>query len=310
MGKDKNPTVSVIIPTYNRAHLIGRAIRSVLNQTYQDFEIIVVDDGSTDNTEEVVKGFNDGRIRYIRHDENRGGAAARNTGIRAAKGEYIAFQDDDDEWLPGKLEKQIKALEGAPPEVGVVYTDFRRFDERSTNELKPTKVMQVSGDIHGDLLEDNFIGTPTVLVRRGCFDKVGMFDEELPRFQDWELWIRISKYYHFKHIREALVNSYEIPGGISSNAQARAIARELILKKHFEDIRRNRKPLAKHLYDIGTTLCQQGETRRGRLYILWAIKVYPLNIKFPLAAFVSLFGSRIYNKITEVKRSVLSSNTW
>ena len=81
---EKTPTVSVIIPTYNRAHLVGRAIRSVLNQTFQDFEIIVVDDGSTDNTEEVVKGFNDPRIRYIRHEENRGGSAARNTGIRAS----------------------------------------------------------------------------------------------------------------------------------------------------------------------------------------------------------------------------------
>lgn len=103
---EKIPTVSVVIPTYNRAHLVGRAIQSVLNQTYQDFEIIVVDDGSTDNTEEVVKSFNDPRIRYIRHDQNRGGSAARNTGIKMARGEYIAFQDSDDEWLPEKLESR------------------------------------------------------------------------------------------------------------------------------------------------------------------------------------------------------------
>jgi len=94
---EKNPTVSVIIPTYNRAHTIGRAIKSVLNQTYQDFEIIVVDDGSTDNTEEVVKSFRDKRIRYIQHKKNKGAAAARNTGIKSAKGKYIAFQDSDDD---------------------------------------------------------------------------------------------------------------------------------------------------------------------------------------------------------------------
>jgi len=103
---DKSVTVSVIIPTYNRAHLVGRAIRSVLNQTYQDFEIIVVDDCSTDNTEEIVKGFNDHRIRYMRHDRNRGGSAARNTGIKASQGKYIAFLDSDDEWLLKKAESR------------------------------------------------------------------------------------------------------------------------------------------------------------------------------------------------------------
>ena len=110
---EKNPTVSIIIPTYNRAHLIGRAIQSVLNQTYQNFEIIVVDDGSTDNTEEMIKEFqkHDKRIKYIRHEKNRGGAAARNTGIKVARGEYIAFQDSDDEWLPEKLEKQMDVFQ-------------------------------------------------------------------------------------------------------------------------------------------------------------------------------------------------------
>ena len=96
----KNPTVSVIIPTYNRAHLVGRAIKSVLNQTYRDFEIIVVDDGSTDNTKDIIKEFQkkDKRIKYIPYEKNKGGSAARNTGIKAAKGEYIAFLDSDDEW--------------------------------------------------------------------------------------------------------------------------------------------------------------------------------------------------------------------
>jgi glycosyltransferase involved in cell wall biosynthesis len=105
--------VSVVIPTYNRASLLGRAIKSVLEQTYQDFEIIVVDDASTDNTEEVVRNLRDRRIRYLRHEKNRGGSAARNTGIRAAWGQYIAFQDSDDEWLPEKLKKQMEVLAAA-----------------------------------------------------------------------------------------------------------------------------------------------------------------------------------------------------
>ena len=104
----KNPTVSVVIPTYNRAPLIGRSIKSVLNQTYQDFEIIIVDDASTDNTKEVVSNFNDERIRYIQHEENKGEAAARNTGIKATRCDYIAPQDSDDEWIPEKLSTQIE----------------------------------------------------------------------------------------------------------------------------------------------------------------------------------------------------------
>jgi len=106
MERAKNPTVSVIIPTYNRAHLLDRAIRSVLDQTYQDFELIVVDDGSSDPTAEVIATFADPRIYYLRHEKNRGAAAARNTGIEASQGDYVAFLDSDCEWLPKKLLKE------------------------------------------------------------------------------------------------------------------------------------------------------------------------------------------------------------
>lgn len=131
------PKVSVVIPTHNRSSLLRRAIQSVLDQTYQDFEIIVVDDASTDDTEAVVKGFADERIRYVRHSENRGEAASRNTGIRLAKGEYIAGHDDDDVWLPPKLEKQVKAFEKASPKVGVVSPDYRekKMIEKFTTPL-------------------------------------------------------------------------------------------------------------------------------------------------------------------------------
>ena len=107
----KSPTISVIIPTYNRADFIGRAIESVLDQTYQDFEIIVIDDGSKDNTENIVKSFDDTRITYIRLKDNKGAAVARNTGIGTARGKFIAFQDSDDEWLPQKLAKQMEVFE-------------------------------------------------------------------------------------------------------------------------------------------------------------------------------------------------------
>lgn len=129
----KNPTVSVIIPTHNRANLIGKAIDSVLDQTCQDFEIIVIDDGSTDNTAEIVKGFDDFKIHYISHELNRGTSAARNTGIKASRGEYIALLDSDDEWLPEKLDRQVEVLQDEPSEVGVVYSDVLYIDENGKN---------------------------------------------------------------------------------------------------------------------------------------------------------------------------------
>lgn len=145
-----NPKVSVIIPTYNRAHLIGRAIKSVLNQTYKDFEIIIVDDGSTDKTEEVVKDFKDERVRYIRREKNKGGSAARNTGIKAARGEYIAFQDSDDEWLPEKLEKQMKAFEAmamAKPVIATKVSDLPEILDRCGWIVEPENPEQLAKTI-------------------------------------------------------------------------------------------------------------------------------------------------------------------
>ena len=125
--------VSVIIPTYNRAACLKLALASVLNQTYQNFEIIVVDDASTDGTADVVRGFADARITYVRHDVNRGkvgaGAAARNSGIARAQGTYIAFLDDDDEWLPEKLARQVAVLDRGPRSVGAIYTGFVKIDQ-------------------------------------------------------------------------------------------------------------------------------------------------------------------------------------
>ena len=153
--------VSIVIPTHNRAHLIRRAIGSVLNQIYQDFEIIIVDDASTDNTREVVESLNDQRIRYIRHENKRGAAAARNTGITSASGKYIAFQDSDDKWLPEKLGRQVEILESSPSEVGVVHTKFSRIIDNEKVYITWTTINTQETDIHKKLLKGNFIGTPT-----------------------------------------------------------------------------------------------------------------------------------------------------
>jgi len=292
--------VSIIIPVYNRAQLLSRSIRSVLNQTFQNFEVIVVDDGSTDDIESVVKSFNDKRIQYIRHEERRGAPAARNTGIRLARGRYIAFQDSDDEWRSEKLEKQMRAFENAPPDLGVVYTSFWRIENGRKNYIPPSNFKQKEGYIHEILLETNFIATPTAIVKKECFEKAGMFDESLPRLQEWELWIRISKYYRFKHIDEPLVNAYLQPDSISRNMNALIMARKLILEKHFEEISKKSALLGKHYYEIGALLCLNGEIEEGKSYFIKAIRTYPFNAKLLFSTLFSLLGKRAYNNVAKI----------
>ncbi len=330
----KKPRVSVIIPTYNRAHLIERAIQTVLSQTYQDLEIIVVDDGSSDNTEEVVMTLKDERIRYIRHEENKGAPAARNTGIQAAKGDYIAFQDSDDEWLPQKLEKQMKVFETVSAKVGVVYTGFLRIENDKKEYIPYLWVTKKEGDIHKELLKGSFITTPAILVRKECFKKAGMFDERLPRLQDWELVLRLSKYYDFKFIDEPLLKSPYMTDSISSSEKARIKALKLILSKHLDNFMEDKKSLAKYYFGIGLHLCLNNEiaegesyitkafeinpdrrllsekyfiigrrlysnknVKDGRNYLIKAVKTYPFNIKLLSVAFISFFGQGVYKSI-------------
>jgi|Deesub1362A_J573_1020465.scaffolds.fasta_scaffold01563_2 glycosyltransferase involved in cell wall biosynthesis len=310
------PTVSVIIPTYNRAPLIGRAVRSVLNQTYQDFEVIVVDDGSQDNTEEVVKNFHDERIRYIKHEKNKGAAAARNSGIRVAKGKYIAFQDSDDEWLPRKLEKQMKVFETSP-EVGVVFTDVFRVSKNGKMEYRQSPSIMEGKIINPKTSDYQVAGLPiaSTVVRKKCFDKVGIFDERLPRLIDLDLFIRLSKNFRFHHIKEPLVKYY-VTEGITSDSNALFIARELLLKKYAEDVKENKKFFAKQYFEMGYCLQLSGKFNEGKKYFLKAAKLSPLRIQFLWATFLSFLSisypsyekrvrifRRVKNKIIKLRKS-------
>ena len=298
------PKVSVVIPTYNRAHLISRATQSILDQSYRYFELIIVDDASADDTEKVVMGFNDERIRYIRHAENKGVSSARNTGIKAAKCGYIAFHDDDDEWMPEKLEKQMRVFQKAEPEVGVVYTGCYRFENNKKTCLPSPKVTQKEGYIFGSLLKGNFIAMPAVVIKRECFEITGMFDESISCFQDWELFIRISKAYHFKYVDEPLVLSYYQPDSITANRSTLVTNLELILEKHSEDFRKDRRALTNNFSRIGDILCSDGKLSRGRGYLVKAFKIHPLNIEALCAAVISLLGLHVYNRVAESYRKV------
>lgn len=197
---DSNLLVSVIIPTYNRKHTLKRCVDSVLAQTYRNFEIIIVDDCSTDGTMEFVEetygDISEIPIVYVRNDSNMGAAASRNTGVAYAQGEYIAFHDSDDEWLPEKLEKQMRHFARCNQEVGAVYSMFYMNGKDSC--LYPPENLELackSGYIFYTLLLNPLIGMITLLVKKSVFLEVGGFNEQLNSLEDYELTIRIAQNY-------------------------------------------------------------------------------------------------------------------
>ena len=194
--------VSVVIPAYERADVVGRAIDSALAQTVSDIEILVVDDGSTDDTEAVVDGYDDDRVRYLAHDTNRGVSAARNTGVAAATGEYVAFLDSDDEWLPRKLERQLSALDGRGEEWVGAYCDVMTADLSTAGRLATLlsdKLFRSRAPREGgrELAEallsmQVFMGPgSTLLVERSVLAETGGFDEGLSIYEDWDLVLRV-----------------------------------------------------------------------------------------------------------------------
>lgn len=214
--------ITVIIPTYNRADKLHRAIDSVQKQTYTNLEILIVDDGSTDNTRAVVEalGAKDDRIRYICMPQNGGASAARNEGVKQAQGELIAFQDSDDFWKPDKLEKQM-AYWQRHPEFSMIYCAyFMRMDERDGYIVPDGEREELEGDIFPWLLCRNSIGTPTMLMKKESFLEAGGFDTGLRSLEDWEFAIRFSQKYYIGYVDEPLVDAYYSPGGISSGAGA------------------------------------------------------------------------------------------
>jgi glycosyltransferase involved in cell wall biosynthesis len=225
------PKVSVIIPTYNRAHLFLGAVNSALNQTFQDFRIIIVDDASKDDTSSIVRGLDDKRIQYIRHAGNRGEAGARNTGVMNSDAEFIAFLDDDDEWLPEKLQLQVALLDRCPSRVGGIYTGFYAFDKAS-GKMLGQRVPTKRGYIYDDMIVENAVGTSsTVLLRRECFERFGLFDEDIAWGLDYDMWIRISKGFEFEFIKDPLVKYHVHEDQISNNLRIRILGIEALLNK-------------------------------------------------------------------------------
>lgn len=232
------PIVSVIVPTYDRPAELKRAVQSILDQTYQDFEIVVVNDGGVE-VREIVEDLNrGGQIAYVRHSQNQGLAAARNTAIRSARGKYLAYLDDDDTFLPEHLETLARFLEANAPTFKFAYTDAWRLSLVKNG----SSYLQVGRDIvHSNDFDPNAVlllnpfPVLCAMHQKVCLEDVGMFDESLSSHEDWDLWIRMSRRFPFAHIKRATAEyTWRTDGtSMTSGAQEAHVATiETIYRKY------------------------------------------------------------------------------
>lgn len=294
------PRVSVVLPTYNRAGVLGRAVRSVLAQSEPDLELIVVDDASTDDTPRVLADFDDPRLHVLRHTIRGGGAAARNTGLAAARADWVAFQDSDDEWLLDKLARQL-AMAMQDPVLGAVYCAFVRISGDRITRTPATKVKRRAGWLHTDILRDSFISTQTLLVRRAALEAVGGFDAELPRFQDWELMMRLSRRHPVGCVDEPLVIVHTLPDAITSDAAARLCARMRIVERHAHWLADHPRTLAEHLYAVGHLHALAGDAATARHWLRRAVATDRRFLKAWAALALTGLGTAGYARATQLR---------
>lgn len=308
------PKVSVIIPVYNAEKFIKETIESVLGQTCQDFEIVIVDDGSTDKSAETIKSLDDKRIIYT-YQKNHGVSAARNKGILESDGEYIALLDHDDLWLPEKLERQVPILE-SNSNVGLVYSDCYIIDlnghilKRNFKDHRPHQ-----GKVLADLFLDNFIPCLTALIRKNILGSIGLFNPELSIAEEYDLFLRIAEVCEvdFVDLPLAKYRLHETnfsKNAVQGNKEENTVVKTF-LKRHPElrDVLSNKvdKRLAAIYYNLGKAYFFQGEVKESRCCLDKAIKTYRSTQPF-LFKLLTFLGYRFVEKLRELKRSIGSKN--
>jgi glycosyltransferase involved in cell wall biosynthesis len=228
------PLVSVVIATYNMAAYVPLAVKSVLDQIYKNIEVIIIDDGSTDATREVVKPYlNDVRVRYLFFEQNKGQAVAKNYGVRESRGEYVAFLDGDDMWAPEKLDIQIPLFSKSEA-IGVIYSRVLYIDERG-KELRVADNELFRGRVSGPLLIRNFIGFGTCVIKRECFERLGGFREQVRMGIDYDLWLKFSTQYEFDYVDRPLLYYRLWAGQMSNNFKSRYLNGIEIMKNFLHE---------------------------------------------------------------------------
>lgn len=292
------PLVSVVLPTYERADVLRGAIGSVLGQTFTDFELFVVDDGSTDGTAAVVESFDDSRVRYF-HQPNRGVSAARNHALRKARGRYVAFIDSDDVWRADKLQRQIEALHGLPETVGLLYGGVRDLERDGSTVLHvPTH----RGDLECELGVRNVIhGTSGVLMRRAVIATVGFFDEEIPAAEDWDYWFRAARFTSVDYIEEPMIeyDNTERNRRKTLDVSANLDARDVFLSRHRLRLRAIGCEVEHLVVSTRRNLRHGSDRRRARSLSRSAVRRAPTDP----SAWRAFVGARLPRAIGRTRRS-------
>jgi glycosyltransferase involved in cell wall biosynthesis len=287
------PTVSVVIPTYNRAHVVGQAINSVLHQTYQDFEIFIIDDASTDNTEEVVKGFSDPRIHYLRQQQNRGAPWSRNLGAEVARGKYLAFLDSDDLWYPEFLERQLAVLNDFPPDVGMICCGMVRKQGESRSVIIPSAPYLT---FDGNLMQARGGHcSSSLMVRRAAFQTIGGFDVNFSSFQDFDFLLRMSANYRVEASDEILMEYRLGKDSISVNMDKKAKGLERIINIYQRDILRL-GVMHRYLFWLGQYHVLSGNLATGWRRWARALRYKVLDAKIWKHVLLSLGGVGLYRR--------------
>ena len=261
--------VSIIIPTYNRAYILGRAVRSVFEQSYENLEVLIVDDGSTDNTSDIIRDFKDSRLRFFHDSQNKGRAYALNIGIRNSKGNFLAILDSDDEYLPQKIKKSLIILENSLINFDLVASNYyviKRDKSKTLGIKKPYQKKRI------------FPSSSSWVLKKGVFEKIGFFDERLLLTQDVDFFHRFLKKFDFHLIDEPLLNIYQMKDGAFSDMN-KVIE---IRKKYMENLKNDKPIYAQHLSYLGKDYLRVGQNKNARECFLKAFYAYPRNFRYLL----------------------------
>lgn len=288
-----NPNVSVILPTYNRTRSLGAAMTSVLSQSYEDFELIVVDDASSEDVRALVCGFVDPRIRYVRRDENGGAAAARNTGLAHARGRFVAFQDSDDLWLPGKLMKQIALFSILPDHVRVVTgakiiygrdADYNYGSGKVACAPPPEGRLRLDEDQLGHLLAENRISVQNALFRRDCIADAQWFDSCARANEDWEFAIRLVQQTTVYEDIEPVVLGFISSDSISTNPHRQTMGVLRILRKNKMVLSARKHRRSRIRIELAVALYRAGKSRSALKFMAAGLKDRPAHIGWVAAS--------------------------